>query len=319
MTSFSFEKKFPTTVRKGFKSFIDHHLINIPTIYYDFFPVYDSKRVDYELVLGEKLQEDVSNIIIDALKDSINSDMVIQFRRRKKGESFQYDFVFNNCLIKAFKKIFISSIAYSNADYVLDSDNQESIVFFIDVDSRTVTIEEVKRFIPQNNPFYDYLKLNTNSVKYSLLVSSENNDGVIEDKELKDFYDYDNCSRWFTRNELKLAPTKPGIYMLYHCDRNEIYIGKAINIRYRLENHQREPKDYIKDYTHFRYTLINEEYLPFLFLIENASIHDLACLLNMPKGKNLIYPLVRMFSKIDLKECAIKNKVEHQTKIQKTK
>lgn len=74
------------------------------------------------------------------------------------------------------------------------------------------------------------------------------------------------------------------------------------------------PNDYMNEFTHYRYSIINSQYKQFLFLIENAAIHDAACLVHMPLARNYVFPLAKRFSDVDLNSCKLRNKIEHQTK-----
>ena len=111
---------------------------------------------------------------------------------------------------------------------------------------------------------------------------------------------------------------RPVIYMLYDKNKNALYIGKGIRVIDRIIQHTKNKNDPIACFTHYRYSAISEEYLEFLYLIENASIHDVACILNMPAAKKYKQSLsekTKGFG-ISLQDCVIINTAEHQTRKQ---
>ena len=59
------------------------------------------------------------------------------------------------------------------------------------------------------------------------------------------------------------------IYMLYDENSQSFYVGKADDLKTRLVQHQKKNTDPIKNFTHFRYTLLNEEYAQYIYYIEN--------------------------------------------------
>ena len=111
---------------------------------------------------------------------------------------------------------------------------------------------------------------------------------------------------------------QPGIYMLYDENLNEFYIGKAKNLRLRILQHaiNADGKDPIPGFTHYRYSVVNPEYIQFLYLIENAGIHDLAWLLNMDKAQKIRTALCKN-TKNNLNNCKMVNTHERQRKLEK--
>jgi hypothetical protein len=76
--------------------------------------------------------------------------------------------------------------------------------------------------------------------------------------------------------------------------------------------------DPIPSFTHYRYSVISGEYYEFLYLIENAAIHDAAWILNMPKATKFTPSLAEECSKIgiSLNDCKLVNTQDHQTRRQ---
>lgn len=139
---------------------------------------------------------------------------------------------------------------------------------------------------------------------------------IDKDKKIRDFYDRRQMSKWRDRSNLKkdnALDGKPGVYMLFNKDKGHIYIGKAKNLLNRIKQHSEDPKDPINDYTHYRYSVISEEYSELLYLIENAAIHDVAWIIDMPTAKVYTPSLSK---KISLTNCKLINNVEHQTRKQ---
>ena len=78
----------------------------------------------------------------------------------------------------------------------------------------------------------------------------------------------------------------------------------------------KDSKDPIQNFTHYRYSVISQEYFEFLYLIENSAIHDFAWLLDMPNAKKYTPSLVKKLKFINLSSCKIVNTAEHQTRKQ---
>ena len=137
---------------------------------------------------------------------------------------------------------------------------------------------------------------------------------------MKDFYDPRYVSKWkevkYLGKETAIND-KPGVYMLYDENNNTFYLGKAIKLKERLIQHQKSDTP-IPSFTHYRYSVVSGEYYEFLFLIENAAIHDSAWILNMPKATKYTPALAEKCTSMgkNLNDCRMMNSHEHQTRKQ---
>lgn len=216
-------------------------------------------------------------------------------------------------LLRYFKKLFISTLVYDAKDIPIPE--TESVTFQFDTSSSpyTVSIVELKLYKPLDNPYYDYAKNCAASLSVEAIELSKY---APDEKEVKNFYPKIEMSSWKKEAELRheeLIKDKPGIYMLYDENKNHFYVGKAIKLKDRMEQHRKTANDPIPAFTHYRYSIISGEYYEFLYLIENAAIHDCAWLLDMPKATSLKPPLANMSN---LNECKMVNTAERQTRKQ---
>lgn len=312
----------------------------------------ERKNWDYEkleqYLLNYKLMVN-SNVI-----NSLDEDMKILFDemliensyfivKKNNGKRYKGEKQYIKCVVPAFilnyfKRIFASTIIYE-ADKK-EIPESEYITFEFDTNGQmgpTVTITDLHLYVPKDNPYHNYAR---NAVAtLSIEAIGINNYGFSEDGKVKDFYNWDKMSKWkktssfFERGkdgkivELKdkngvlkesVISGEPGIYMLYDENLNEFYIGKAKDLRLRILQHANnaDGKDPIPGFTHYRYSVINLEYIQFLYLIENAGIHDTAWLLNMDKAQKIRTALCKN-TKNSLNDCKMVNTHERQRKIEK--
>lgn len=138
---------------------------------------------------------------------------------------------------------------------------------------------------------------------------------------IRDFYDSTKMTAWRERAKLDLEDRisdRPGVYMLFDKATNSLYIGKGVRVVDRILQHTKNGNDRISSFTHYRYSSISEEYLEFLYLIENASIHDIAWIIKMPAAKKYKRSLSEKQDALGLsiQNCTLINTVEHQTRKQ---
>lgn len=219
--------------------------------------------------------------------------------------------------VNILKKLFVSTLVY-NAEK-MKCPLTESITIEFDVEKRTATISDLSLYMPRNDPFYRYAR-NAASI---LSTEAIGLDGYCSEKthKIKNFYDSSKMTPWKAYEYLereKNISDMPGIYMLYDSASNEVYIGKAKRLKERIEQHTKTPSDYMCNFTHYRYSAICDEYFEFLYLIENAAIHDAAQIVEMTNAKNYTSSLASLVKKTgnSLDECRLVNRVECQTKKQ---
>ncbi len=274
---------------------------------------------DYKLCIDESLINKYKDneAVIEILNELTNVDLYFNISRNMAERYFgekQYircrvEYAFLCCL----KKLFISTLVYSSIGQ--KTPEAESMKFCFDSDAKTVTMSELNLYEPVDNPYFIYARNAVNTLSVEAIGLKQYVSG--EEKEIKDFYDRSRMSKWKERKHLEkdsVISDKAGIYMLYDQNRNHFYVGKAIKLQERMLHHAQNASDPIQNFTHYRYSVISGEYYEFLYLIENAAIHDTAWILDMPKAK-LYKPSMGTICK-NLNECEMVNTHEHQTKKQ---
>ena len=283
----------------------------LPTLFkYQYFTIDKKERMnwDYENLndyMGDyslHISTDVMNkfahneIISSALADLEESESNLTISKnmsdRYSGNKQYIKCRITKYILKTIKKIFISTLVYESAN--LEIQESESLVFVFDTDKKAVDSLSVEA-----------IGINQYSVE--------------NEKSVKDFYDRSQMSPWKERNKLEKESeiaSRAGVYMLYDENANSFYVGKAIQLKERMIQHTKNPNDPIPNFTHYRYSVISPEYYEFLYLIENAAIHDFAWLLDMPAAKKYTPSLVKKLKIVDLSSCHMVNTAEHQTRKQ---
>ena len=195
--------------------------------------------------------------------------------------------------------------------------------FTLRMDSQNAVLVDVEYFEDENNPFLEYAR---NSIRNTSLENVVGRDifkelkSTDENDKLENFYDYSTVKDWRPVEELKdigVGDCRNVIYMLYDENNESFYVGKAEDLKSRLVAHQMKEDDPIPNFTHFRYTILNEQYAQYILFIENAAIHDCAAILNMQKRKKLKMSLQEHIKAGsiggDIHEVVMVNDMEHQT------
>lgn len=302
----------------------------------------ESYLVKYKLCIAKAVLDNMEKsnpIVADLLKEMLEQDSYFTIKKNK-GQRYGGDKQYIKCQVPIYvldylKKFFVSTIVYSANNSEMPE--EEKIIFEFDNlninNEATVTIIDMKLYEPINNPYFIYARNAVSTLSVEAIGLEQYN--VSNDNKIKDFYNWDKISKWkesekfFTKVNGKIIEKmdkngllvensingQPGVYMLYDENRNEFYVGKAKNLRSRILDHARniDGKDPIPDFTHYRYSVINLEYLQFLYLIENACIHDCAWILEMENAQK-IKPALSQKTKKSLKDCKMVNTLERQRK-----
>lgn len=276
--------------------------------------------VSNQVIEKYKNNEDITVILRDMLADQCHFKVDNNKSSRYVGKKQYIKCIIPVYILVFFKKLFISTLVYDAEDMTIPV--SESITFRFDTDNKTVEIDALDLYIPSDNPYFIYAR----NAASSLSVESIGLEDYCIDntKDVKDFYNFNQMSKWKEVNQLKNEKSiedKSGIYMLYDENNNTFYVGKAAK---RLKNRMLEHRDNISGndpipgFTHYRYSVISSEYYEFLYLIENAAIHDAAWILNMPSAAKFTPSLAEDCSKmgISLNSCRMVNTREHQTRKQ---
>ena len=306
----------------------------LPTLFrYQYFTIKAKERQDWdynniELYLGMyvlqisnfvkcKFQDNdlIKNVLIDLEESGSGFEVSRGSSDRYSGEKQYIKCRISKYVLKALKKVFISTLVYDSAEE--DIPIGENIVFEFDNEKKIVEIVDINIFEPKNNPFFKYARNAVDSL--SVEAIGLNQYSVEQEKSVKDFYDRSQMTTWKERKYLEAESeiaSKAGVYMLYDANENSFYVGKGIQLKERMIQHTKNPNDPIPHFTHYRYSVISPEYYEFLYLIENSAIHDFAWLLDMPKAKKYTPSLVKKLKEMDISSCKLVNTVEHQTRKQ---
>ena len=303
---------------KTFKLFFHYHYVNISKSVIDKWnpSEYNSIIQSYSLCVAPKVLKSVDKSDREILESIANEESYVQMTHPNHPNGCWFRALFPIDIIGAFKKIFISTIVYHSNSESLDM--PESVTFLFDTQKKTVTITELLIYRPKNNLYFEYAK------NAAILMSAEAiglDNYRNENKSIRDFYDLTKMTAWRERAKLNDEETtldRPGVYMLYDKNTNALYIGKGLRVVDRIIQHTKNKNDPIASFTHYRYSSISEEYIEFLYLIENASIHDVAWLLKMPAAKKYKQSLSEKVSNLgmSIQDCILINSAEHQTRKQ---
>lgn len=276
-------------------------------------------KFDISPAVMQKYQNDqeVKEILGEMLKDTCFFTIDNNKSKRYCGENQYIKCIIPVYILSFLKKLFISTLVYKAQKMKIPQG--EAVEFEFDTNKKIVLLSDLQLYKPLNNPFFEYARNAASSMSVEAIglenYSFDKSEGV------KDFYNVKLMSKWKEVNYLekeKAIDDKPGVYMLYDENNNTFYVGKAIKLKERIIQHQKNINDPIPNFTHYRYSVISGEYYEFLFLIENAAIHDSAWILDMPKATNYTPALAEKCSGKgkSLNDCLMVNTQEHQTRKQ---
>lgn len=280
----------------------------------------DNYMGEYELFIDNAVMQkfQINQAIYEVLQDLASSDSKFVISKnnasRYQGKNQYIKCRISKYVLKAMKKIFISTLVYDCEEKQLPA--PESISFIFNPTKKVVIIFDLEIYDPQDNPYYKYARNAVDSLSVEAIGLDRYS--VEQEKTIKDFYDREQMSPWKKKEKLddeSEVANRSGVYMLYDEDNNKFYVGKAIRIKERIQQHaiNATGNDPIPNFTHYRYSVISSEYYEFLYLIENSAIHDFAWFLEMPKA-NKYCPSLAKIMKMNI--CKMVNTAEHQTRKQ---
>ena len=177
----------------------------------------------------------------------------VQIKKRANKNSYVYFLLFPYEVFSFFKKMFLSTIVVRSTKTPLHRQELESLEIEINSQKKNVTILNIKRHIPQNDPYYEYML-----TQFSGAWVPSMNNNPNQNRRVHDFYDLEKASRWKNVEELEQEKDElfamPGIYMLFQEDGKKLYIGTAGDIKKRILQHRKKEDDEMKDFTHYRYS-----------------------------------------------------------------
>lgn len=206
-------------------------------------------------------------------------------------------------LLQHFKVIFVDTyIKLYNGQNWNDNDSEGADLYFFPserkVFMKNISLNDVK------NPYAEYIR---NSLRFQGVYSNDiksqfniNDKTEIED-DMKDTIEdnvVDNAnydekqlfiseSRWLEKSELEkidIGWVQYALYMLWDCKNNLFYIGKAKDLRTRLEQHTDAKDELIRNFTHFRYSTLKENYRHLIYMFEMHEIHTAGWILSTPNA-----------------------------------
>ncbi len=314
-----FKLQFDMHEKGGLKTLFEYRYFTFPIKKYnDLGRNKEDCHGNYTVAVAKDVKEKYSedSFISEILNTIDNNEIYLRIfsspyrKENTKGEVIrcEIDYVF----LQQIKKLFISTIAHIfSRKNIPEMESIEFTFDFSDLEAKTVSISSLNLYTPLDNPFFEYARNNASFFSFQNICSDKIKPQ--KDLERRDFYRPEQLSKWKTVDDLDKETAIlgiPGIYMLYNSNNNNFYIGKSINLYKRIKRHHDDENDPQFGFTHYRYSSIQSEYFEVLDLIENAAIHDVAWILNMPKSKRYNKALSTF---ADINNCLMTNKIERQT------
>ena len=222
-----------------------------------------------------------------------------------------YIAIFSEYLWNKLSVLFISTFVTKNL-----SESKEGLRLTFNVQNKTVSIDDVYIDSHSDNPFYLFARRTAMLTTFKSVIKKE----PAEKKKIN-YYEGEKSTEWktfeyLTKLKEENIEIKNVIYMLFDCERNYFYVGKADKMVKRLFQHRDDATDKMRAFTHFRYTPIADEHVNDIYLIENSAIHDCAAIFNMPSGNHYknIDMETHIFSGSINSKITMTNDVEKQTK-----
>lgn len=241
--------------------------------------------------------------------------------KKEQGISLELYYLqlsFDNYTINAFRHIFLNTYISVMTGTPIDKKTAESFVIDVDTKNNTITLKDINLTEPSSEMISRFYR-SRYSGGVNLMANS-----TPDSKSVTNYYDKDGVSGWIKYDNNNKIPGVPGIYMLFDSMKNDLYVGKANNLKDRIPQHSKTPGDPIQKFDYYRYSIVtDEEKFKELYIIENAAIHDLAMIFNMDtpnyKGMALNQTLGGQFAGLKLGDITLVNTAETQTKKNKSK
>ncbi len=331
---FSITKQNATT-------FFDHKEVNIPSKYTKDYSCIKPGLGLYKFIVNEELISSAPNKYIRKalcdIKDNPKSNYInINGHGLPYVETNTYDqylMTFSPYLEKKMEIVLWASYANWKNDLgiepekltikttcVCEADNTTGKEKCIDAVAELTKIEWK---IPSDNKFCDMAIQSAYYFGANSIAAAEE---YFLGRDNLDFYkisEPENCIGWKRFSELESEAEKLNvIYMLYDENRGHIYVGRADKFKQRLMQHRDKvncPNDPIPEFTHYRYTQLEDQYYKYSYLIEDAAIHDIAWIFPMSNSNHFHNSLQEEinFGNINVPTGGIKmvNRVECQPQI----
>lgn len=322
-------------------TFFEQKLINIPANYTKNYSFTKPGLGYYRFVISTELIERAPNEYIEkALKDINIKPESCYINIVGHGQPFintqtfdQYLMTISSYLAKKMEIIFWASFANWKKNIGLEPETftiKTTCVMKMDESSGKEKVEDaiaelvsIEWKLPQNNVFCD-MAIQSAYYHGASAIAAANEYFI--GKEKLDFYKIDEpemCTGWKQFSELEKEEEQLNvIYMLYDENKGHIYVGRADKLKVRLFQHRDRmncPSDPIPEFTHYRYTRLEDKYYKYSYLIEDAAIHDIAWIYPMPRSEHFHRSLQEeiMLGNIKVPECGIQmvNRVECQPQI----
>lgn len=262
------------------------------------FYVHDDVKNKYDNLKKEFTSDDsakyISLLPINPLKTSTTTVGEDKYEFYTKG----YRCRLSEVLHQSFKSIFLDTyVKYRNNEKWQDHES-ENALFAFNVKKKAVLLFKLDI---NNLETRNYKKCLRDIIAYQGFHAIDNQDNHVKSLVSKEEYGLkDNAkeeekqlfleeSRWRRVEELekiKKGDCKFVLYMLWDDNSKAYYIGKAEDLRTRLDQHRKNKSDSIKNFTHFRYSKLNKNYQHLIYMLEMHEIHTAGWILSTPCSEN---------------------------------
>lgn len=200
----------------------------------------------------------------------------------------------SSLLLQHFKIIFIDTyIKYINGEKWNCEDSEGADLYFFP-DKRMMFMGNIKLRNKEENSYEKFIR---NTIRFQPINDTNSKldieDGIEDDIEdnAKEFEKqmFSKESQWFEERELNninVGMVEYAIYMLWDYNSKHFYVGKAKDLRIRLDQHKKSSNGPIPKFTHFRYSILKERYREQIYMFEMHEIHTAGWILSAPNAKN---------------------------------
>ena len=313
-----------------------HKEISIPTKYTGDYSISKPGLGYYKFSVDNELIELAPNEYIKRALQDINSMPELSVIRIeghgnpfvKTGEYDQYLFKISEYLEKKMEIIFWISYANWKQNMGIEAESFEietTCVYAMDgskikvIDATALMIGIDWRY-PTDDPFCNMAIKSAYYCGANMIAAAGQ---YMIGEESLDFYQINEpatCTSWKSLSELEDEEEQENvIYMLYDENRMHLYVGRADRLKERLLQHREKVDDPIPEFTHYRFSKLQDIYYKYSYLIEDAAIHDIGWIFKMSKSSHFHCSLQEEIEKKrikgDLSKIKVVNRVECQPQI----
>lgn len=251
---------------------------------------YDNLEKEF---MGDDIAKYISLLPINAMEMRI-----ITVENEKVGVYAKgYRCRLSEVLLQSFKSIFLDTYVKYRNGKEWKIDESENAVLAFSVEKKIVVLYKLAINNGNNPETKIYKKCLIDMIRSQGFHAIDKQNAAmksvdVEEKDgLKDYAKEEEKqlfleeTRWRSKEELKKikrGDCKFVLYMLWDDNSKTYYIGKAADLRIRLDQHRNDKNDPIKKFTHFRYSKLNENYQHLIYMLEMHEIHTAGWILPTP-------------------------------------